>query len=500
MTTSLFIRIAALAGLALGVAMVSSDREVAAQAPESRAATTHSQPFDDAHFLEWPLPAGQERYARISGARIKQAVDEITAISRQSRDAGEAYWGRISGTKYDEMTEQWVEDRFRAAGLQNVRRQWFDLPPQWFPTAWSLGATSGGKTLTFASARPGTRSAATPPGGLELEAVWVGLGTAADFIGRDVKGKLAVIHSVPLPGAIAHSASAYGAVRRAEENGAAAIVVALAIPGNVQTQLGGAGEVPMFSIGATDEDTLRRLMESGRPVRMKARLSTEMRSGLRDASVWGELPGTGREDVIVMAHHDAYFEGALNNASGMAVVVALGEYFAKVPASQRTRTIRLVASQGHHSGSFGTKWLADHKDTELANTALIINAEHVAVAQTALRGDVLRRANQPSALRWWIFGSHQLASITLNAFRTFGVAVYDGMEPDAPGDMSSVSRLAPSIQLMETPAFYQTDLDRPDIVPAGGLEAAARAFAHVISETDKFARKDLLIPAAGSSR
>ena len=83
-----------------------------------------------------------------------------------------------------------------------------------------------------------------------------------------------------------------------------------------------------------------------------------------------------------MAYHDAYFEGALNNASGMAVVMALAEYFMQVDPRQRCRTIRLVASQGHHSGSFGTQWMAEHKDTFLAKTVLIINAEHVAVAQS----------------------------------------------------------------------------------------------------------------------
>ena len=84
----------------------------------------------------------------------------------------------------------------------------------------------------------------------------------------------------------------------------------------------------------------------------------------------------------------------------------------------------------------------------------------------------------------------------LKAFRTFGVSVYGGMEPDAPGDMSRVSRLAPSIQLMETPAFYQTDLDRPDIVPAASLKAAARAFARIITGVDTWSR-DTLIGSAG---
>ena len=51
------------------------------------------------------------------------------------------------------------------------------------------------------------------------------------------------------------------------------------------------------------------MIEQG-PVKVHIELTTEMRSGLRDASVWGTLPGTTDEDIIIMAHHDAFFEGA----------------------------------------------------------------------------------------------------------------------------------------------------------------------------------------------
>jgi hypothetical protein len=170
--------------VALGALGLVAAAGLEAQAPaRSRAVTPHAQPFDDSHMLRWPLPAGQEAYGQISGDRIKRWVDEIAAISRKSRDDGERYWGRISGTKYDHMTEQWVEDRFRQFGLANVRRQWFDLPPQWFPVSWRVAASSGDRRLEFASARPVTRSPATPAGGLDLEPVWVGLGTEADFAG-----------------------------------------------------------------------------------------------------------------------------------------------------------------------------------------------------------------------------------------------------------------------------------------------------------------------------
>jgi hypothetical protein len=139
-------------------------------------------------FIRVPLPAGQEQYGRIQGERLKEFVEEISAISRRSRDAGDLMWGRMAGTTYDDMTEALVESRFREWGLQNIRRQYFTLEPQWFPTAWDFRVTGSGETLTFESLQAVRGAGATPPGGLDLDVVWVGLGNETDFQGRNVKG------------------------------------------------------------------------------------------------------------------------------------------------------------------------------------------------------------------------------------------------------------------------------------------------------------------------
>src|SRR3954471_13588864 len=182
------IRQAASASFAIGVA-VALGVTIAGQAPTRGPITPHTYPLDDDHYVRFPLPAAEQAYGRIDGAHLKQYVNQITAISRQSRDDGNQYWGRISGTKYDDMAEAWVEGKFKEFGLQNVRRQYFDLPPQWFPTKWQVTASGGGKTLPLATVRPAARSVATPAAGLDLDAMWVGIGTEADFIGRNVTGK-----------------------------------------------------------------------------------------------------------------------------------------------------------------------------------------------------------------------------------------------------------------------------------------------------------------------
>ena len=323
--------------------------------------------------------------------------------------------------------------------------------------------------------------------------MWVGLGTESDFKGRDVKGKLVVIQAVPTPGAINNSAGWNGANERATKKGAAALLVSLAVPGNLQYQMWvRGGPIPSFSIGTDDLTALRDLMEKEPNVKVKLQLDVDERRGLRDASVWGELPGTTDEDIIIMAHHDAYFEGALDNASGMSVMLGLAEYFSKIPQAERRRTIKFVTTSGHHAGSLGTKWMSDNKATFLAKTALMINCEHVSVTQTYPWGPNLRKSNQTDARRWWVYGSDKLADVVLDAYRTFGVAVYHQMEPNASGDMGQVSKDAPSMQLIESPNFYHSDHDRPDVVPASGLEAVARAFAKIVDQVNRIDRKDIV--------
>ena len=77
-------------------------------------------PLEEA-FLDWPLAPADKVYAAIDGKRIKQYVSELAAISRRYRDQGHQYWGRITGTSADVETQQWVLDKFKQAGITDVR-------------------------------------------------------------------------------------------------------------------------------------------------------------------------------------------------------------------------------------------------------------------------------------------------------------------------------------------------------------------------------------------
>jgi hypothetical protein len=58
---------------------------------------------------------------------------------------------------------------------------------------------------------------------------------------------------------------------------------------------------------------------------------------LKTATVWGSFPGTSDETILVVAHRDGWYDGSTDNASGVATMLGVAEYFAKIPREQRRR-------------------------------------------------------------------------------------------------------------------------------------------------------------------
>jgi len=450
----------------------------------------------DEAYVGTPLPASEEKYRSIDGVRLKGWVNELVNISRRYHNAGHQYWGRITGTESDTQTQQWLVERFKQLGLENVRIQQHDLPPQWLPGPWELAVSGRGRSVKLESAQPMGESAGTPTGGISIEPVWVGMGAPADFIGRDVRGKAAVIYSNLQPSVRGHSAQSMGSLNRAREKGAAAIVVVMANPGNFENNQPGPApaSIPTMTVGLQDGNLIREIIEQaepGSPAKLNLKLDVKTVAGLKTGTVWGTLPGTSDENIHIQAHLDGFFDGALDNASGIATMVGLAEYFSHVPRQQRRRTITFVGTSGHHAGSPSVRWMHENKEKVFAKTALIINCEHVAETQTYWNGDRLIRSNLVGARRWYVNGSEELKTLIVRVFDLFGIATYELPEARGGGELGAVGEDAPSFHIIDHRSYHST-LDTPEIVPNIGLAAATRSFAKIIDEVNRMEIRDLV--------
>lgn len=419
---------------------------------------------------------------------MKQLVTEQTAIARRYRDGGNQFWGRIIGTESDHETANWMARKLRDAGAENVRLERIDLPPQWLPESWEVSATLDGEQVTLASAWPTYGSVGTARDGLQLDLIDVGLGMETDFQGRDVSGKAVIVHSIPTSGAIINSAARSGAMRRADAKGAAAILVVLELPGNLQMSLYEANtSVPTLALGSADGAVLQQMLAGGDPVRLNLRLQVEEHEGLHTYSVRGEVPAASAdaEKVVIVAHRDSLFEGGSDNASGVATAIELIRYFARVPRNQRVRTIEIAGTPGHHNlASTGFQWLQENQDSLLENTALLINAEHTAHALVDRWGGELCATNSIGPFSWRINGSAELQRLTLRAFDDFGIPRW--AETGGPtGEIRPISTAVPSIVLMHAGVLLHSNIESAEAVPAASLAATTRAYARIIDEVNR---------------
>jgi hypothetical protein len=443
---------------------------------------------DDA-FIHIPLRPEDARYGTIEGERLKSWLMEVDAISLADRDRGNVFWGRNVGTWGHEETQAWVERYFREYGLTDIHRQSFDLNPQWVPSSWDISFSSGGRTFQLESARPPEDAESTPPEGIEFELVWVGQGSDADYLGRDVRGKAVVVQDIPLPGDIRHTLALEGVLDRALEKGAGAVGIVYGISDNFAAWQP-TGDLPGFNLGYEDGMEIRDMLGRGERVTVRIRLQAEQVSGLTAASVWGTLPGQSDEEILVIAHMDGFFQAASDNASGLAVMIGLLDYFASIPEAERPRTIKFLGSVGHHGGP-GTSWLHDNRDSALANTVFAINLEHVAITRAKYWGPRLRMMNAVSPMRWWLYGSPASLDIVLDAFNRFNVGVTADMDPGASGEMGGMARDVPSMQVITSPEIKHTEQDTPEWVPSVGLEQIARAYAKIIDGLNELEREEI---------
>src|SRR5207253_4191172 len=140
-----------------------------------------------------------------------------------------------------------------------------------------------------------------------------------------------------------------------------------------------------FMLGNQDGSAIREMIEQGQAPRMDFRLAVELRTGQKTASVFGELSSAGAENIAVMAHTDSFFEGAMDNASGIATMIALAEHYARISKGQRRRTMTFFTTSAHHSPSgenAGARWVHTNMQEMFSMTALLVNCEHTAQVAT----------------------------------------------------------------------------------------------------------------------
>lgn len=274
---------------------------------------------------------------------------------------------RFAGSEQEWQAAEFLAERLRAYGLENVRLEEFPM------VTWERGPCQLWVIEPLERELPSLAMPYCPSAHLEAEVVDVGEGELPDFdrLASEIPGKIVLTDAeTNRPGERkSHRTDKYNwAVQR----GAVAVLFVNQNPGqlHITGSLTGRNpngtsaldrEAPIPGLGLSYETGmfLRRVAKRGA---LRVRIATENRTReARSANVIGELPGRTHPEelVLVGGHYDGHdiAQGASDDGAGTVVGLEVGRALSRL-RGQLARTVRVICFGAEELGLLGAYYHA----------------------------------------------------------------------------------------------------------------------------------------------
>lgn len=445
-----------------------------------------------------------------SNAEIFRTIVDLWRMGERS-----PYRYRMPGTPEDHRAARYIARRFRRAGLQDVQVERSPIPVA-FPEQWKLSVESvhGMEDVPCYFLR---YAKFTPQEGIAGDLLYVGRGEEKDLdaLGlTDLRGKIVLVDIAAgtLPYAKALSRSLFytdaqntiedlpysiglpllnfpSALIAAANRGAAGFIGILTFRADgINEEYHGLKEFNPLLTGLTvDPVAGARLRALAAERGSRARLTLTERRDLPSGeghtyNLYGVIPGQTDETIVVMSHHDG---GATNEGSGAAVVIALAEYYARLPAESRRKTLVFFLIGSHFGLRYDLAIQAPRLIGMRDRIACILNMEMVA-RHYSFRDGAYFRENLVSPQ---MFNITRGAPVLLDAVRA--AIIRQGLDraivtPQVAGEGAHMAQfgLGPIVERIALNAPQFSHADTPETVMETALRPNACVFADVIDTLD----------------
>lgn len=299
-------------------------------------------------------PGGYAEYEAAVDVEFSQAMAAQLSVLGDDPATG----NRSAGSPAESEAATLIEQTMKDIGLQNVT----------VDHANSDGWTFKGGSLDFVDAQGETYHAVL--GGYQTEiyaenepvpVVYLGEGTAADYVGIDVRDKLVLIDVnqdedwwINYP------------ALQAKLKGARAVLAMSVMEKRDGDRIGsqdicGPPDAPVLAISQDDSQALRNAIEargyeSGgtRQLNVNFNANSDIRPNAGTQNVWGEIPGQTDETILFIAHYDGYYHAFYDDASGIGLILGMAKSFVE-SAYEPRKTLRFIAHGAEEWGRIDTE-------------------------------------------------------------------------------------------------------------------------------------------------
>ncbi|MBC3986509.1 M28 family peptidase [Streptomyces sp. AC536] len=413
---------------------------------------------------------------------------------------------RRAGYPADSWIEEWAAEQFRQTGLEDVRLEPLNTPI-WRPKSahfeiWPTGKPDevtrfSGLALPYSTPTEGTEGRLARmedgevSGGIAVQEITFSQVPQSQMAERatdsyDPEGVLPeLVQTVPfdLPHVLDFDVAA--------KNGATAYVGLLTgVPWETSDFYwpydAERRPIPGIWLSGNDGRKVRELMASGEcegRIVSDATLTEETTH-----NVVGTLPGASDHWVIIGSHHDGPWASAVEDASGVSLVLAQARFWASVPRELRPHNMLFLLTSGHMAGAAGTQaFIADHQEL-FPKVVLEMHLEHVARRADVIDGEVV--ASDDPEVRWWFATqAPALEHLVLDSLAAEDIKRSWLLSPTAlaPNPATDGAYFyytgVPLVQYICTPIYIFDPRDTPDKVDEPSLVPLSKAAARIIAGT-----------------
>ena len=433
-------------------------------------------------------------------------------------------WGiRRPGYPADRQAEDFAVERFQALGLENVRREPAELP-YWEPLASALTIRGDGvcldipcfplphaaptelstlELIDFDAGDPSTvrgKAAlcrnpliALPPtlvvdGGVEIADLNIALGVHPGGTILDPRNTFAGATQVlPFPRLV------QSVMEPAIDAGAGAFVGVLSnYPGDSYEYYvpydGIERPIPGVWIRGSDGKRIEALLDRG-TVEIQLKVASQ-RKQITSYNIIGELSGVDDELVVIGSHHDGPWASAVEDGSGISLVLAQALYWSRIPASNRPHRLMFLLNAGHMAGGAGCHTFIRNNKALMDRIVLEIHLEHAAREFAQIDGELVATGEPESR---WFFTSRnpQLQQAVVDALTAEGVDRSLVIPPDAFGEMPTTDGGAfhpvgvPLVNYLTAPFYLFDRMDTLDKIHTESLVPITRATIRLVEFTTR---------------
>jgi hypothetical protein len=313
---------------------------------------------------------------------------------------------RQPGTPEGHKGEAWVKAAFEKVGLEKVTADPVPIKV-WQPKTWTLKVDGANVGCGFM-----LNTGFTPEGGVSAPLIYAEFGQFGQLKETDAKGKIVVVRAkvdyadpakpnpreyfratpdgkpATGPSSAAFPSNMLGAFlklslidayAKAQQAGAVGFLM---LPGELRSEAeslywpydAAPKPLPGLYVSAKDADAVEAAARNGKPATL---VQTGALTDGTMSNIWGVLPGASDEVLLITSHHDSAHQGAVEDASGVAQVLAQAWAWKRVPRAKRVRTLVFVAAAGHfYKGQGAYEWAKTHPDI-LNRSRAVLTLEHM---------------------------------------------------------------------------------------------------------------------------